>query len=196
MKLHHRHLICGLFLSTLFILFTSCMSDHTPIPIIVTEMADVHTDAEGKTAIIELDTGQKFDIINPSTGLQKDHIYRVLVSFIPYDNEAKLQSSQPAHLLCDSTATPKTDETKVLSVWRTPRYINLHLAPLTQGGTQHWGIITDSIVNGHRYIHLHHNQNGDPTSYTADVYASIPINGNEQITLRINTFDGEKTYEL
>lgn len=179
-----------------FLLYTSCSSEQEPYPCIFTELADVHTDAEGKTVTLELDSGEKFNISNPSTGQKKEHTYRVLVSFIPNEQQVTLYSVKPAHLLCDSTATPKTDPVKVLSVWRTKRYVNLHLAPLSQGGTQHWGLITDSVINGHKYLHLHHNQNGDPTSYTTDAYASLPIEGTSPITLRINTFDGEKTYDL
>lgn len=197
---HHRHIFLGLLLTALFSVsssfFTSCSEEHDAYPNVITELADIHTDAEGKTVKLELDYGKIFDITNPMIVEQTEHTFRVLVSFIPQDDKATLYSSQGAYILSDSTETPKTDPTKVLSVWRTQRYINLHLAPLTQGGVQHWGIITDSIVGEHRYLHLHHNQNNDPTSYTTDVYASLPLEGNERITLRAETFEGTKTFEL
>lgn len=196
---HHHPFVSGLLLSALFALhfslFTSCTEEHDPYPNVITELADIHTDAAGKTVKLELDNGKIFDITNPLTVEQTEHTFRVLVGFVPQDNKATLYSSQGAYLLDDSTATPKTDPVKVLSVWRTERYINIHLAPLTQGGTQHWGIITDSIVGEHHYLHLHHNQNGDPTSYTTDVYASIPIERSIPVTLRVNTFNGTANYE-
>lgn len=197
---HHCHRTQTLILSALCTLLsafsTSCSSEQDTLPNIVTEMADIHTDETGKTKTLELDNGQIYDIANPSTGLKEEQTYRALVNFVHDESTATLYSSQGAYVLKDSTETPKTDPVKVISIWRTSRYINLHLAPLTQGGTQHWGFLTDSVVDGHQYLHLHHNQNGDPTSYTTDVYASMPIEGNVPITLRIKTFDGEKTFEL
>ena len=82
-------------------------------------------------------------------------------------------------------------------------YINLHLAPLTQGGNHSWGFITDSIgTDGHRYLSLHHRQNGDPLSYTQETYASIPLEEldsmteGDSITLSIHTFKGIKTWNF
>lgn len=198
--IHHRHIALSIPLWLLCALhaclFTSCSQKQDTYPSVITELADIHTDAEGKTVSLELDNGNTFDIANPLTTPQKEATFRVLVGYVQQGSKAHLYSSQGAYFLNDSTATPKTDPTKVLSVWRTKRYINLHLAPLTQGGVQYWGIITDSIVGGHKYLHLHHNQNEDPASYTMDTYASLPIDGDEQITLRVKTFEGTKTFEL
>lgn len=188
----------------LFLLaFSSCTKeDDTTYPNVVTEMADLLTDNAGRTTTLLLDNGTSYSITNPKSGLKANCIYRVLSGYIPIGTSAQLYNTQGAYILNDSTNTQKADPTKVLSVWHTSRYINMHLTPLTQGGTQHWGIITDSIVDGHYYLRLHHNQNGDPTSYTTDVYASLPIGedttipADNAITLRIQTFDGIKTYNF
>lgn len=198
--IQHRHKVRSLPLCLLcalhFTLFTACSSEQDTYPNVITEMADIHTDEAGNTTTMELDNGQAFGITNPTSGLKSSHTYRVLAGYVALGDKATLYSSQGAYILNDSTLTPQNDPTRVVSVWRTDRYINLHLAPLTQGGIQHWGIITDSIVGEHRYLYLHHNQNGDPTSYTTDVYASLPIEGNDRITLRIKTFEGTRTFEL
>lgn len=201
--IHHRHIVWGSLLSVLFALHialvTSCSSDEDAYPNIVAEMADIHIDQSGKTSQFELDNGKTFSITNPlSAEKMENKTLRALVEYVPdSDNKATLYNCTMAHVLSDSTATPHTDPVKVLSVWRTDRYINLHLAPLTQGSAKHgWGIITDSIVDGHYYTTLHHNQNGDPTSYTTDVYASLPIERSVAVTLRIKTVEGTKTFEL
>ena len=63
--------------------------------------------------------------------------------------------------------------------------------------------ITDSIgTDGHRYLSLHHRQNGDPLSYTQETYASIPLEEldsmteGDSITLSIHTFKGIKTWNF
>ncbi len=78
----------------------------------------------------------------------------------------------------------------------------MYLSPLTQGGKQYWGFITDSIKGGHAWVSLHHNQNADPLSYTQPTYASLPVDSikgiqaGDSITLRINTFNGTQTWNF
>ncbi len=202
-------LCCPLFIA-------SCSNDDNgPYPSIVAEMADLYTNQDGAITHLVLDDGTTYKISNSQSGFHAKSLYRVLCGFVPNGNEATLYQLQGAYILRDSTAIlPRKDPASVISTWRTPRYLNLHLATKTQGGTQHWGYITDSITstpqaNGDTLIHAHmslyHNQNADPMSYTEDVYASIPLDsikpfGNKRekgrVTLSINTSSGIKTIEL
>ena len=117
--------------------------------------------------------------------------------------QATLYQMIGVHVLRDSTACAAHDPLKAIAVWKSGSYINLHLAPLTQGGNHSWGFITDSIgTDGHRYLSLHHRQNGDPLSYTQETYASIPLEEldsmteGDSITLSIHTFKGIKTWNF
>lgn len=189
---------------------TSCSKDDEVYPNIITEMADLYTNEKGSFKQITLDDNKAYVISNPQTGYQKNARYRVLCGFVPEGGSATLYQLTGAYLLRDSASMAKHDPADLVSAWRTRRYINLHMASKTQGGLQYWGFVTDSIVtttaNGitssHAYLSLHHNQNADPTSYTNDVYASIPIDsikditGDSPITMTIQTFNGKKVVEL
>ena len=204
------HLLLFTFLFSLFI--SSCShDDDAPYPSIISEMADLYTNESGTLTKFVLDNNKEYRISNPQSGYHAKALYRVLCGYVPTDNSARVFQLTSAYILRDSVERRKQDPTSVLSVWRTERYINMHLASKTFGGRQHWGFITDSIVShtdaegktsSHAYLSLHHNQNNDPTSYTEDVYASLPLDSikgvdkQAPITLSIQTFDGKKTFEL
>lgn len=147
---------------------------------------------------IVLDNDTELPLSNPQTGLKPNVTYRALAGFALDNGKVRLYSLKSATLLRDSTSVAQCDPVNVTSIWRTRRYINLHLLPKTQGGEQSWGFITDSIVGNHAYLRLHHRQETDPTSYSTDVYASLPLKLLEanQFTIRINTFSGTKEWEL
>jgi len=170
----------------LICLFTlSCSHDDEVYPNVITDIASIKTDNNGTMRTLVFDDGTQYNIANELTGYIKNVAYRVLVGYAPTDaTSARIYNLTGVNVLRDSTETPRRDPVRLLSQWRTPLFINLHLAPKTQGGKQHWGFIVDSIATRqdaagdttrHAYLSLHHNQNGDPTSYTTDVYASIPL---------------------
>jgi len=192
-----RGLGVGLLLCTLCV---SCNDDDDSFPNLLTEMVDCPTDAQGTINFILLDNDTKLFVTNPVKDLKGNVMYRCLADYaIEDDGKATLYGLKGCPILRDSTAIAQTDPLNVVSLWRTPRYINLHLMPKTQGeDTHYWGFITDSIVDRHAYLRLHHRQGDDPTSYSTDVYASLPLEHVEadNFTIRIQTFNGTKTWEL
>lgn len=185
---------------------SSCSDDCNATPPFTTEMADVQTDAGGRLAALLLDDDTRYVIENQKAGYKPNTAYRALADFCIQGGKAHVYSLMNALVLKDSTATPMHDPVKVQSVWRTQKYINIHLSPRTQGGRQYWGYIVDSVTESalpdgtpcrHICLSLHHNQNGDPESYTTEVYASIAIHSitdigpNDRITLRINKAEYE-----
>ena len=190
--------------SLLFLLTTllslSCSDDNdTPYPSIITELADCPTDAQGTMSSIVLDDDTRLTLSNPKTGLKPSVTYRALVGYtLGNDGYATLYSAKPATLLKDSTDVGISDPTNIVSIWRTGRYINLHLLPKTQGGNQTWGYIVERIEGQHAYLRLHHRQGSDPISYSTDQYASLPLDlvPATRITLRIETFQGTWEREL
>ena len=191
----------SLTLLLLFFCLSSCHDDDSdaPYPPIVTELADCPTDAGGTMTAILLDDGTRLTLTNPQTGLRANVTYRALTGFTRTDGMATLYSLTPAALLRDSTSVAHCDPTAVASLWRTSRYINLHLLPKTQGQAAHaWGFITDSITDRHAYLRLHHRQGADPTAYSTDQYASLPLDlvPADRFTIRIETFQGLREWEL
>ncbi|MBQ0020286.1 MAG: hypothetical protein KBT39_07165 [Bacteroidales bacterium] len=190
---------------------SSCSDDNEVYPSIVTKMADIYTNAQGDLKKLVFDDERSLTISNYLPGYQKDAIYRALCGYTSDGHFARLYQLMGVNILRDSTTIAWRDPLNTVSVWRTKRYINLHLSPKTQGGRHYWGFITDSIItstkadgqtSSHAYISLHHKQNGDPTSYSEDVYASLPVDSikgieaTSPITLRIQTFDGIRAFEL
>lgn len=209
----------GLSLPILFALclapfVSSCSKDDDEdvYPNIITEMADAYTNEHGVIYKIVLDNDKTYNIENQLSGYHKNAIYRILCGYEQKNsNYVHLFQMTGVPVLRDSTKIARRDPVELQSVWRTGRYINLHIDAKTQGGKQYWGFITDSIVasvnaegmpSNHAYVSLHHNQNGDPTSYTEEVYLSLPIDSIKNIeqtspvTLHINTAKGLKTIEL
>ena len=178
------------------------MKHHDTYPSIITEMADLYTDGQGVMEKFTTDAGVTYKIVNGKGGLKANVLYRILCGYVPSGENATVYQVQSAYYLRDSTKIAKTDPTGVKSAWRAGKYINMYLSPLTQGGTQYWGFITDSIKDGHAWVSLYHNQNADPLSYTQPTYASLPVDSikgireGDNITLCINTFNGLQTWNF
>jgi len=191
------------------LLFATCVmmgcsseDDGGPYPNIITEFANMMTDKSGNMVSFTTDDGKTYQISNQLRDYEPQALYRVVCGFVPQDNQAKVYQLFGAYLLRDSIDCAQHDPTGITSLWRRGHYINLHLSPLTQGGTQYWGFITDSIRPQHAFLSLHHRQAGDPLSFSKTVYASIPLDSiagydaTDTITLIIQTFDGPKKYDF
>ena len=170
-------------------------------PNVITEFAMIKTDAEGAMTELTTDDERTYVISNPQSGYEKNVGYRVVCGYVPDGQTATLYHATGAYLLRDSTVLDyESDPIKVTSVWQSGRYINMHLSPLTQGGTQYWGYCIDGVSDGITHISLHHRQNADPLSYTQNVYASITTDDFETIpagtpiALHIKTFSGEQVW--
>ena len=192
----------GLLLLLLFLASCKGSDDSSDFyPNIITEFAMIQTDDAGRLAELTTDDERTYTIANPQDGYKKNVRYRVVCGFVPDGETATLYHATGAYLLRDSTQLAyEPDPIKVTSVWQSGRYINMHLSPLTQGGTQYWGYRIDSISGNTTHISLHHRQNGDPLSYTQTVYASIAVDSLETVSvgdnlsLHIKTFKDEQVW--
>ncbi len=188
---------------SLLLLFTgillslsSCNDEEASYPSVITEMADCLTDDEGTLFKMVLDDNTQFPITNKQTGLEPRSLYRCLAGYTLQEGEATLYSLKACPLLCDSTHTAIHDPLNVVSIWKTHRYLNLHLQPKGQCFQHSWGFSIDSISLKHTFLQLHHRQGADPLSYSSDVYASLPLDSlqTDTLTLRIATFEGMRQW--
>lgn len=170
-------------------------------PNVVTEFAMIQTDASGAMTWLTTDDGRTFAISNPQPGFAPSARYRVVCGFVASGQSVTLHHATGAYLLRDSTAVAhEPDPVKVTSVWQSGRFVNMQLAPLTQGGIQYWGFRHDKVVSRTHHIRLHHRQNADPLSYTQVVYASISVDSlksvpsGDSIALHVSTFQGEQVW--
>lgn len=181
-------------------LLSSCHDDDdAPFPSIVSELVDCPTDSAGILSFIVLDNDTRLELVNPQEDLRPSVVYRALAGYAREDDgRVTLYTLQSAALLRDSTQVAVFDPTAVVSLWCSPRYLNLHLRPKTQGGKHDWGYATDSLTGNHAYLRLHHRQGDDPVAYSTDLYASLRLSAVEAdtITLRIRTFDGMREWTI
>ena len=190
-------------LASAALLACSCGDDayDETYPDIITEMADVETDANGRMTRLVTDDGKSYAILNDLTGYRSRVTYRTVCGFVPSGDNATVYQMKGAYVLGDSTAVAATDPVTAVCAWRAGKYINMQLAPLSQGGTQWWGYAVGERTEGHLHITLHHRQNSDPMSYTVDTYASIVVDklglaDGDTITLHVNTPTGEKEWNF
>lgn len=170
-------------------------------PNVITEFAMIKTDGSGTMTELVTDDEHIYTIANPQEGYKKDTLYRAVCGFVPDGRTAILYHATGAYLLRDSTARAcEPDAINVVSVWKSGRYINMQLSPLSQGGKQYWGYRIDNVKGRTTHVTLHHRQNGDPLSYTQTVYASLHVDdfktvpSGDSIALHIVTFKGDRVW--
>lgn len=198
----------GLSLLTLLLgilLAAGCSGDDngSPFPSMWNEIVCLTTDGQGRIRQMVTDSGDTYEVTNTLYGRKPSAQYRVMCGYTLDGNRATLYQTAGVHVLQDSTACATHDPLNILAAWKSGSYINLHLAPLTQGGSHTWGFALDSIgADGHRYLSLHHRQGSDPLSYTQETYASIALEDvaglatGDSLSLSVHTFKGIKTWNF
>ena len=192
------------------ILFVSCLlsacgddDGDSPFPSMWNEIVCLTTDSQGRIRQLVTDAGNSYEVTNSLYGSKANAQYRMMCGYTLSGQQATLYQTIAVHVLQDSSACVAHDPLNAIAAWKSGSFINLHLAPLTQGGNHTWGFATDSIsTNGHHYLSLHHRQGNDPLSYTQETYASIPLTEiqelaeGDSVSLSIYTFKGIKTWNF
>ena len=195
------------------LLIVSCTEEAEPYPDLVTEFADIRTDADGMFIDMTTDDGTCYSITNTNIQPHRpDTTYRAVAGFVsngsstePY---AQIYTLTGAQVLADSTTILRHDPTGIESMWMEGRYVNMQLTAKTQGGRHTWGYAIDFIEKGgekgrahtHYHLSLHHNQGNDPTSYSQTHYCSIlttqlpQYENTDTITVSVHTFKGIKSW--
>ncbi len=173
-------------------LSTACSEEEQPYPNMLTEMADVKTDARGYLSTMLTDGGKQLRISNPTQTQYKSVVFRLLCSYVlTKDNKAELYGTQGVNVLRDSVPQQGVLPYSIVSAWQTDRYINLHLKHRHQSAQHTFCYTTDSIVGERCYLSIHHFHVQDGEAYTTDAYASIPL---EELTTPFITIN--ETYEF
>lgn len=171
--------------------FISCSDDEDGYvyPPLLSEFADVVTDASGAFTHIHTDKGESLPIVNSSElmadGVTPDTLYRVLSRYEPVEGGAKLYSLQaiPAPYAQPVDSFPegiKADAVEMQSIWRGGNYLNMILLVKAQDGKHIFSFVEDSLTTssvGVRtlYLSLYHDAGGDVQAYTQKAYLSVPL---------------------
>lgn len=204
----------AMLLSLVALLPLACSENQEPYPDLLTEFADIRTNAYGIMTEMTTDDGTRYGITNTNIRPHRpDTTYRVVVGYVPSKTSpvtAHIYSLEGGQILSDSATVLRHDPTDIESMWKHGKYINMHLTAKTQGGRHYWGYAVDSVqqagergrTNSHHFLSLHHNQGADPISYSQTYYCSIltsaipEYQGGDTITVTVHTFQGEKAWKF
>lgn len=213
MSLGLRHWYGVVALTACSIVMVGCGSDEESYPPVIDNFADISTDSKGHFVTMTLDDGSSYAIANePSESTYRpDTTYRAVAGYTLSEGNATLYRLSAVAVLADSTACAKYDPLNVVSVWRAGNYINLHLVALTHHERPHFvGYALTSHTpaggeraHGHLRLGIHHDQNGDPASFSANAYCSIRANDvgpwehvGDTLSITVHTFDGDKVWSF
>lgn len=207
-----HHLSKGVLAFVCSMALMACSSDNTePYPNLLTEFADIHTDAQGMFIDFTTDNGNTYQVLNTNIKPhQADTTYRAIVGFVSERDDqplsAHIYTLTGAMVLSDSTSCLLHHPTNIESMWKRGQYINMQLTAKGQSGIQHWGYAIDSVQTigqkAHHHLSIHHNQAHDPLAYSQTYYASILPSSitnyldGDTITVAVHTFDGIKKWQF
>lgn len=175
-------------------------------PSLYTDMLCVATAEDGTLNTVILDNGEQYDVsAQKLTSDASGTILRCRASYTLSAGKLKLQSianvfsekAYPAEAfytivdgvaLHDPSLIPR-DPVKLISMWKSGGYINLHLGVLTTGNGIHaYAFCRDSEG---AYSLVHQRPQEDAESYTGHLYLSMPIpQGVEHLSFSVYTYDG------
>ena len=188
-------------------LLTACSKDDDDyVPPYQIDMLEVSTDADGMLSWVKLDDGSIYDVSAqkkmseaPDTTLRcrgsytlnhgKMTLYGVAAVFadkpVPASAFTVVINGVPHR---GSEYLPR-DPVKLVSMWKSGGYINLHLGVMTTGYGIHQYAFCEEAPGLYSLVHLH--PFSDASSYTEQVYMSMPIpEGVEEPTFILKTYDG------
>lgn len=176
------------------------------------DLCELETDIQGRLAHLRFDDGRILVPTKSYNRLTPDSLYRVLAVYVPTpDGKAEIRQLgaviSPLPLIFERQPVV-THPVRVLTVWRTPRYLNLRVAISRSTFEKHiFGFAEEGIEkldNGKRRLRLrlYHDRNGDAAHYDEETYLSCPTypydhrltRGVDSVTMVVNTPQGEQRF--
>ncbi len=180
--------------------------DEEDFPSYITDFMLVSTDAKGYITTVTLDNGSTYHVEAqkkmtdyPDTTLRcranyvleegRLTLYGVGKVFAPKPVPAStfvlVQNGVPYY---GEEYIPR-DLMKVVSMWKSGGYINMHLGLMTTGNGVHQYAFCEDSPGHYSLVHLR--PYADAESYTEQIYMSMPIpEGVEELTFSVYTYDG------
>lgn len=192
-------------------LLGGCSKDNYTYPSVITELADLHTDSNGKISLLINDNNQEWQLV---TSIQEtypaDTVFRTLSMYEPLEttdknNKARLYSSKTIFSsspipLKDMGMSLKRDAVDIERIWLTPNYLNMVLwVQVKDHAHQYNFVFEECSVNADNSrtftFSLHHDRKGDSEAFTEQVYMSLPLKAyqdslqkGDRIIFRLNTY--------
>lgn len=201
--------LCTLFTLTL----TACLDDddaQKPYPSLITELVEVNTNGRKQVSTIVSDDGTIYMPTKTYGYSVADTTFRALCAYEPLAGQSinvyQLQAIPAPKPLPPSSFNALTkDPINIISVWNSPRYINVYFSYLTTHAAVHAvGFCEDSITvsdDGLRTAHislLHSRPGEDAESYSEKTYICLPTyvykDRCDSVALTITTYRDEQTF--
>lgn len=180
------------------------------IPPYITDLVVASTDADGKVVSVRMDDGTTYHVASQQVDMErKDTLLRCLATYTcEYGKDFQLHGIRPVfsaksypatsiYVIIDGKAYQDVsllprDPMKVISMWKSGGYLNLHLGLMTtNNGVHQYAFCEDSV--GHFSL-LHQRPANDGSAYTENVYMSMSIpQGLDRFTFTVKTYDGNYT---
>lgn len=176
------------------------------IPPYITDMMEVSTDADGMLTRVKLDNGLIYDVSAqkrmsdaPDTVLRCRGAYTLDKGKFTLHGAAAVFADKPVPASAftvvkngvayhGSEYLPR-DPVKMVSMWQSGGYINLHLGVMTTGQGIHQYAFSKDDEGQYSLVHLR--PFGDDESYTDQVYMSMPIPEDlDELTFSVYTYEG------
>lgn len=188
--------------------------DNNDYPSVITALLDVQTDADKIVTSITTDDGQTYTL--PGQSISTNYADTVLRCLGVYEADTLLHTAKVYSLQGVISFTPRSyedlsklprEEVKIISSWRSERYLNMQISYLTTGkGSHAFGFSEDSIVVAApgvttAYISLVHKRpEGDALSYSQKGFISLPtflyVDKADSLVFSVNTYDGMRSFGL
>lgn len=183
------------------------------IPPYVTDLMEATTNADGKIVSVRLDDGTTYDVSSQKLTLsdgndvircmatythenhQPVHIHSIVPVFtdrpFPAENIRVVVNGQ---VYQDVSLLPRSPM-KVISMWKSGGYLNLHLGMMTTDNGAHEFLFCEDAPGKYSLLHLR--PSSDASSYTEHLYLSMLIpEGVDEFTFTVRTYDGDYTREF
>lgn len=146
----YRSLCSSIAMLMLAVPLIGCQDDEAPWKPYSEELCELHTDHEGNATSITTDSGNTLKINSISQKFTPDSIYRA-IAIINHNDDAPeahlLQFVSAPKSLPNIAANAGKDAVRLLSCWRTERYVNLRIAiPCSEIQRHAIGFADDGII--------------------------------------------------
>lgn len=207
-----RKLLTDILIAVCLTCFVACSDGDDDsggyIPPYITDLMEATTDAEGRIVSVRLDDGTTYDVSSQRRTLSaKDTVIRCMAIYT-HVNQQPFQIYSIAPIFTDIPHPANTihvvvngkayqdvsllprNPIKVISMWKSGGYLNLHLGMMTAGNGTHEFLFCEDSPGQYSLLHLHPTK--DATAYTEHIYMSMPIPEDvDQFTFTIRTYDGD-----
>ena len=186
-------------------LFSACdKDDDNSVPPVITDLVTAYTGADKNISYIATDDGTRWNLNHTivtnyaDTTLRCYCVYEIKDGKMGVYTLKNIFSNNPRP--ASSFSEYETSPVKLISIWKSAGYVNMHLGIMTTGnGTHKYGFALDSISDTSvaYFTFLHKKPQEDAESYTEDHYFSMPLTDYENVdsfVMNINTYEGKREF--